>query len=920
MKPEDFEVFFKAVNGSTPFPWQKRLAQKVMSGGWPSALNIPTACGKTMVLDIAIFMLALQGEHRTAPLRTFYVVDRRLVVDEVTEHAHLLERKIQGGGEPILLEVKDSLMRFRGDAPLKVFRLRGGINRNEKWAEMPNSPLICVSTVDQIGSRLLFRGYGASEGNWPILAGLVGCDSLIIVDEAHLSYPFVGTLAEISRYQAWADLPVSRPLQFVQMSATLQSKNDISLDEDDFKDRTLNRRLTASKKAKLIEAEDGQFEREIVNEAVKLGKSGAHVIGVILNRVASARKVHEELGGVLIIGRSRPYDADKLMGTWLPRIKNPTNPDQKIPLFVVTTQTIEVGVNIDFDALVTEAAPLDALKQRFGRLNRFGEKPSFGATVVLRKEKIKDPIYGNGIKATWKLLKKCAGKRGTVDFGVKSFDGMLKGCKISNEEELYSPHHKVPVLFPSIIEMLAQTSPKPYPDPDISPFLHGLSSDEAPDVNLIWRNDVGADWKKAISAVSPMMMEAMGVPLYAVRAWLEDKPDSDVFDVEGAEVHMEESGRIIRPVFRYKGRGKIENIEPKDIRPGDTLVVPSKYGGCDEYGWNPGSGDCVKDIADISHNERAYRLLQDGMTAKFLLRLNSTLIETLFGNGTEEYKSYLQALRAMDDVNMAAAVQGILQGIWPRFSDMYSTNAAMLEAFRRIKDDKYLEIIRYSEGLILYSIVKPVKAKAGSNIVTLTEHLSDVCKTTRTYAGACGLNTRLVEDLALAATTHDLGKSDPRFQLVLYGGDEIEAASGTLLAKSLTHEDDITVRRDIYRRSGYPRGARHELLSVALLDNERNTLSTAQDKELVRYLVGTHHGKARPFPQAVKDNSPMTVSLDLDGKHYEASSNYGLCNVSSGWVDQFWSLFRRYGPWGLAYLEAILRLGDHNASRMEEGT
>src|SRR4051794_1039285 len=94
----DFAAFFEAVHEYPPFPWQRRLADKVVQeGGWPSVLDLPTGSGKTAAIDIAVFHLALEVDHgreRHAPVRIAFVVDRRLVVDDAFTRAKKIAEKL----------------------------------------------------------------------------------------------------------------------------------------------------------------------------------------------------------------------------------------------------------------------------------------------------------------------------------------------------------------------------------------------------------------------------------------------------------------------------------------------------------------------------------------------------------------------------------------------------------------------------------------------------------------------------------------------------------------------------------------------------------------------------------------------------------------------------------------------------------
>ena len=202
-KPEFRDVFEK-LTGKKPLSWQERLFHEHFAkNGIPRQLDLPTGLGKTMVM--AIWLIARAWHPEKTPTRLVYVVDRRTVVDQATDiasdFAFLLapdnqdENKRVARHNPKLVERKQQhtqqLHELRqklklGDAHLAISTLRGQLADNREWSRDHSRPAIIIGTIDLIGSALLFSGYRSSYKRRPLDAGLLGQDSLLVLDEARL--------------------------------------------------------------------------------------------------------------------------------------------------------------------------------------------------------------------------------------------------------------------------------------------------------------------------------------------------------------------------------------------------------------------------------------------------------------------------------------------------------------------------------------------------------------------------------------------------------------------------------------------------------------------------------------------------------------------------------------------------------------
>lgn len=967
LSASDFGEFFRAIHGHGPFPWQQKLVDCLAGANeWPGVLDLPTGSGKTAALDAAVFHLAMCADSPgKAALRVAFVVDRRLVVDDAFRRAGKIAdalRNVSGGGpggRGVVGEVARRLQRLagRGNPPLVAQRLRGGVPLEDDWARTPTQPTILCSTVDQVGSRLLFRGYGVSDRMKPVHAGLLGVNSLILLDEAHLSEPFRQTLQALRKIGG-AQVGVAL------LSATPGKSEEraLRLSAEDRAHETLKKRLEAAKCAdvgvsvrgpnEFVARKFAQEARRMMSGLLKSDVSAA-AVGIVVNRVALARRIFESLDdedeadAVLLIGRSRDVDREEVVGKLAPfRTGGEARAEEK-PLFVVATQCLEVGVDIDLDGLVAQAASLDALRQRFGRLNRAGRPIRAEGAVLARSEdiakKADDPVYGDRIRKTWDALKGIADGR-VVDFGVEALPRLLSKEGI-DPDELAAERPNAPVLMPAYLDLWSQTSPTPAADPEVSLFLHGAERTAA-GVSVVWRGDLseadlvegsGADLGEVMRLVPPRAAEAIEVPLSAARAWLRQSGGiaADVPDVPAREPEAgtlgpgRETGRL---AFRWAGHDSLRTgvVGPNDLRPGDLVVVPAVYGGCDRFGWAPESMVPVRDGADVaaapfSGRRWSVRVARDvTRTEAEWERLSGVVAdESLAGLALVE--RLLDALPAPSAANEGAGPE----------ARVHRDARAPLEMLRRARG-RIVVHRPYGDGMsgrVLLVAGRGVKDAAAvgatattedetashtsSRPVVLDDHGRRVACLVRRFTR--NLVVKQEDDLVLAALLHDGGKADPRFQTMLAGGDPWNRPEGPVLAKSGRAWSPVA-----WTNAGLPAGWRHEALSVRMARHHPR-LCKAHDRKLVLWLIGSHHGRGRPFFEFLDpkpeqplpclgqtdwrlppdEPGPESLAFDLDG---------------SDWPSLFEDLKRRYGIWGLAHLEAILRLADHRASEEESGS
>lgn len=898
---DGFDLRFEALTGVLPFPWQQALYQKLVSGEIPASCNLPTGLGKTSV--IAIWLIAL-AHGANVPRRLVYVVNRRTVVDQTTEEAERLRRRLnlkspeheleKQEHRSTLTELAASLSKLctaGGDSPLAISTLRGQFADNREWSADPSRPAIICGTVDMIGSRLLFSGYGLGFKSRPLHAGLLGQDVLLVHDEAHLEPAFQRLIESIRceqvRCHEFARFHVME-LTATRRSDDEQAEEPFGLTEDETQPPKqipepaddeppiyhVWRRLTARKALRLTSVEGDKDAAERIADVAARHRDANATVLVFVRTLDDVKKVCDKLadrkagvgpdrvqqltGTMRGLERDALADCDPVFMRFLPA-KNRNRDVKPIDgtVYLVCTSAGEVGVDLSADHMVCDLSTLESMAQRFGRVNRYGDRGDTDIDVVYPAEFNEKDKLTPARQATLQLLTQLKG-----DASPQALGRLMASLTVEQRMSAFAPEPTILAATDILFDSWALTSIKgPMPGrPPVEPYLHGIAEWQPPETRVAWREDVEIITGDFCEQYAPADL-LDDYPLMP-HEQLSDRSDRVFKHLEVlAEQHAGKSVWVVddRGGVDVATLGELADKRHKDRINGCTIVLPPSVGGLSSGMFDSASSQ-ADDVADGCYDAnkglRRKRFFSDDPKPDGPPGM--ALIRTIDTDPDADERETPE-----DDADVSDEASESAPSKRGRYWHWYTWPREAEDATR-----------------------------ASTVPIRWDNHTRDVVQRTTEIVRNLRLDNGLSEALILAAELHDLGKRRELWQRSI--GNPNPAVWYAKPGKPATGS---------WWRPLYLSDYRHEFGSLldAQADARFNALADEM-KDLVLHLVAAHHGRARPHftpDESLDPNPPSGVSPD---------------DMAVETPRRFARLQRRYGRWGLAYLESLLRAADWAAS------
>lgn len=185
-----YTAWFERRTGKVPFQWQEGVGADPVCRD--RLVQIPTGYGKTLGVALPWLYHRVARGDATWPTRLIWVLPMRVLVEQTEAVLHNV------------LEREGLLWRWRDGEPhagkVGLHVLMGGATAGD-WHLHPEQPAILIGTQDMLLSRALNRGYGAARARWPTDFGLLSQDALWVLDEVQLMDVGLATAAQLAAFR-----------------------------------------------------------------------------------------------------------------------------------------------------------------------------------------------------------------------------------------------------------------------------------------------------------------------------------------------------------------------------------------------------------------------------------------------------------------------------------------------------------------------------------------------------------------------------------------------------------------------------------------------------------------------------------------------------------------------------------------------
>lgn len=365
----------------------------------------PTGSGKT---EAALLWAASKQPQD----RIIYLLPTR-----VTSNA-LFKRLQTYFGKDYISIVHSSAIFFRKDYDDKDY------DRKKYLKDRCFFKTINICTIDQVLTQ------GFNLGYWEMKTFFM-LGARVIIDEIHLYEPYtLGLIIASIRY-----LKKEFNAHFYIMTATMPQKlksilqkaleEPVLIEDRELLDRARNvvevRDLHIHEMTEIIESLSSRVPCKVLV-----------VVNTVDDAIALYDHIHSEVSDKRIICyHSRFIQKDRTKKEADLLEFNETNESG----ILIATQVVEVSLDIDFDILFSENAPIDALIQRAGRVNRKGGKKDTKVVVFKHSTIAEEKIYDTPgiLKKTFELLQQNHGKRLTEAEYIDLVDEVYKDYDVEND-------------------------------------------------------------------------------------------------------------------------------------------------------------------------------------------------------------------------------------------------------------------------------------------------------------------------------------------------------------------------------------------------------------------------------------------------------------------------------------------------------